>query len=295
MGSQPQHSPTTLICGYGSRSRCACPGRRGWGCLDLTPVRRPTGRSSIPETAAVEPRSRGVLDAPHEAGRDSGRGMCIRILRGMVYPSVFIFVVLDSRGSRECRVRAAPAVSCARLCKESAHEHTGSAEAIRHSLRNGFTAYAVLSPATNSSCHRRWRIKADQARSESTSPPLNLAPATGVGTTRFCRTQPAPFVRAAPRSLTSRSSPCDCRLRRRCRVHRIPTRVRDDARPPLCGWDRSRILLIWVWRQVYFGKTEITAGAREPSGRRVSFRRARAVIPERDEPAPRAALVVSAA
>jgi hypothetical protein len=34
--------------------------------------------------------------------------------------------------------------------KENAHEHTGSAEAIRPSLRNGFTAYAVLSPATNS-------------------------------------------------------------------------------------------------------------------------------------------------
>jgi hypothetical protein len=31
--------------------------------------------------------------------------------------------------------------------KEGAHEHTGSAEAIRPSLRNGFTAYFVLSPA----------------------------------------------------------------------------------------------------------------------------------------------------
>src|SRR5260370_594057 len=29
---------------------------------------------------------------------------------------------------------------------------------IRHPLRDGFTAYAVLSPATNSSCHRRRRI-----------------------------------------------------------------------------------------------------------------------------------------
>jgi hypothetical protein len=52
------------------------------------------------------------------------------------------------RGSRECRVRAAPAVSCAKVHKRSAHEHTGSAEAIRHSLRDGFTAYAVLSPAS---------------------------------------------------------------------------------------------------------------------------------------------------
>jgi hypothetical protein len=30
------------------------------------------------------------------------------------------------------------------LHKESAHEHTGSAEAIRPSLRSGFTAYFVL-------------------------------------------------------------------------------------------------------------------------------------------------------
>ena len=64
------------------------------------------------------------------------------------------------RGSRECRVHAAPEVSCARLCERTAHEHTGSAEALRHSLRNGFTAYAVLTPATNSSCHRHRRIKA---------------------------------------------------------------------------------------------------------------------------------------
>jgi hypothetical protein len=62
------------------------------------------------------------------------------------------------RGSRECRVRAAPAVSCARCTKKCAHEHTGSAETLRHSLRNGLTAYAVLSPATNSSCHRRRRL-----------------------------------------------------------------------------------------------------------------------------------------
>jgi hypothetical protein len=31
---------------------------------------------------------------------------------------------------------------------EDAHEHTGSAEAVRPSLRNGFTAYNALSPVT---------------------------------------------------------------------------------------------------------------------------------------------------
>jgi len=44
-------------------------------------------------------------------------------------------------------VRAAPTVSRAKVEKD-AHEHTGSAEAVRPSLRNGFTAYFVLSLAT---------------------------------------------------------------------------------------------------------------------------------------------------
>ena len=43
-------------------------------------------------------------------------------------------------------MRAAPEVSCAVYPKKGAHEHTGAAENIRHSLRNGFTAYNVISP-----------------------------------------------------------------------------------------------------------------------------------------------------
>src|SRR3954447_4484524 len=54
-----------------------------------------------------------------------------------------------SRGRRECRMRAAPEVSCAVYPKKGAHEHTGAAENIRHSLRNGFTAYNVISPASH--------------------------------------------------------------------------------------------------------------------------------------------------
>jgi hypothetical protein len=62
---------------------------------------------------------------------------------------------LQTRGRREDRVRAAPAVSCASCTEKCAHEHTGSAESIRPSLRNGFTAYFVLSPADRACCHRR--------------------------------------------------------------------------------------------------------------------------------------------
>src|SRR5882757_9976922 len=75
---------------------------------------------------------------------------CARVLR--LPPS-------RKRGCRECRVRAAPAISCAMCTEKCAHEHTGSAETLRHPPRNGFTAYAVLSSATNSSCHRHRRIK----------------------------------------------------------------------------------------------------------------------------------------
>jgi hypothetical protein len=42
--------------------------------------------------------------------------------------------------------------------KKCAHEHTGPAESIRPSLRNGLTAYGALSPETNSFCLRRCRI-----------------------------------------------------------------------------------------------------------------------------------------
>ena len=47
-------------------------------------------------------------------------------------------------------MRAAPAVSRAIAHRERAHEHTGSAETLRPSLRSGFTAYFVLSPVNGS-------------------------------------------------------------------------------------------------------------------------------------------------
>src|SRR5437762_14345528 len=46
-------------------------------------------------------------------------------------------------------MRAAPEVSCAVYPKKGANEHTGTAENIRHSLRNGFTAYNALSPVSH--------------------------------------------------------------------------------------------------------------------------------------------------
>ena len=107
------------------------------------------------------------------------------------------------------------------VCKREAHEHTGTVGAFRHSLRNGLTAYAVLSPETNSSCLRRWRINGSANPVGSTLPPRNLTPATGVGTTRFCRTRRAPSS-CAPRAAHEVQLTLRPLARRRCRVHRIP-------------------------------------------------------------------------
>ncbi len=66
----------------------------------------------------------------------------------------------------------------------------------------------------------------------------NLTPATGARTTRFYRTQQhrssarCDRSRAFPQWITR---PAILSRARRCRVHRIPSRVRDDHDTPLCG------------------------------------------------------------
>jgi len=91
---------------------------------------------------------------------------------------------------------AAPAVLVCKNVRRNAHEHTGTVGTLRHPLRNGFTAYAVLSPATNSSCHRRCRL-------DGHSDPVGrishrqLGTSNGCGTTRFCRTQQPVFAKQA--------------------------------------------------------------------------------------------------
>ena len=113
-------------------------------------------RCAIAHLRALEARARNPSGGNAWGSMDSGLALCAprndgwrqlhdlathgaRALPGISVPS-------KTRGRREDRVRAAPTVSCAKWTKESAHEHTGSAESIRPSLRNGFTAYIVISP-----------------------------------------------------------------------------------------------------------------------------------------------------
>jgi hypothetical protein len=124
------------------------------------------------------------------------------------------------------------------------------------SLRNGFTAYALLSPATNSSCHRRRRIwLVEPGWADVTS--ADLTPATGCQdhtvlpyATRFRQEASAGMCTSSRalakdgkqrRSFTREmiahrpcSRPCACLARRHRRVHRIPhPTFRDDHDTPL--------------------------------------------------------------
>src|SRR5882757_8006088 len=120
--------------------------------------------------------------------------------RGAMRPrfaSTLPFENVEGAGKAGCRLH--PWVPCN---KKHGGRTTGSTGNIRLSLRDGFTAYFVLSPVTGLSCHRRF----------AESLPRNLAPASG----RQDHT-------------TSPSAGSYVRLAQR-RVHRIPPRVHDDSR-----------------------------------------------------------------
>ena len=83
--------------------------------------------------------------------------MCVRILAARSRPRFAKLLPL-----RKQRAQGRPGARCTRglactMHKANAHEHTGSAETLRPSLRNGFTAYNGLSPVTGLFCHRRSR------------------------------------------------------------------------------------------------------------------------------------------
>ena len=157
--------------------------------------------------------------------------------RGAISPELCVSLSLERRGSRECRMRAAPAVSCAKWTKKNAHEHTGSAEALRHSLRNGFTAYNVISPENRDllspSPANRWLIRARSGRlafSRDLTPTMRRQDHT---TSPYAS---APPVRTPRGSLTSKEPALPSR-----RAHDAAAstashpNVRDDGQRPFLG------------------------------------------------------------
>ena len=75
--------------------------------------------------------------------------------RGSLRPSFANSFAPKERAQGRPGARCTRGLVCNVHLKKSAHEHTGSAETLRPSLRDGFTAYFVLSPVTGLCCHRR--------------------------------------------------------------------------------------------------------------------------------------------
>jgi hypothetical protein len=149
-----------------------------------------------------------------------------------------------NRGRREDRVHAAPAVSCASCTKKCAHEHTGSAETIRPSLRNGFNGFLralpgdefLLSPSS----------RGLMALLEARLGPQNLR---GLDTSNGCQnhtTSPSATCAARPRAgwlLTGsvEEPPCHRLARRRLCVHRTRTTFVTIAKRPSFGRDGASL------------------------------------------------------
>jgi hypothetical protein len=157
----------------------------------------------------------GILD--HPPSRVTTMEYAEAISR-RIAPEVFIsFAPFEVRGRREDRVRAAPAVSRAIAHRERAHEHTGSAETLRPSLRSGFTAYSVLSPVNGSFA----TVISGTPRS------IHLDRCATANLTPAPRRQDHTTSPYASRALVLHAH----------RVHRIPPHVRDDREPTL-DWVR---------------------------------------------------------
>jgi hypothetical protein len=160
------------------------------------------GGSSTPRPVGSITVVSGILG--HPPSRVTTTEYAFAISRHVLSEVCISLALIEIRGRREDRVRAAPAVSRANAHEEHAHEHTGSAETLRPSLRSGFTAYNVISPENGSFASVATR-----------TPSRDLTP--------------------APRRQDHTTSPyASCALVYcAIRVHRIPPRVRDDREPPL--------------------------------------------------------------
>jgi hypothetical protein len=138
----------------------------------------------------------------------------------------------EGAGNAGCPLHPQPRVQCVgstRVSSPRSHRNT------RHSrTRVVLTAYFALSPEIGLSCLRRpriWRVKTRSGRHAS----ADLTPASRRQDHTTSPSALAPFV-CAPCD-RSRVKPAlrSHRARERCRVHRIPPRVRDDRDTPLCG------------------------------------------------------------
>ena len=168
---------------------------------------------------------------PHRRGCHSNlnqqtqlHDLAARFARGLL-PN---FLNPPNRGRRECRVHAAPAVSCA-IGRQKRTRAYRAAEASDIPCAMALRLISCSPRSGRARCHRRRQ-------------------------NCFHRLD-ASIGASGPHDFTVRIRTI---RQRHIRVHRIPSRACDDRETPLVpGRDEIDILLIWVSRQDNFGKSEV--------------------------------------
>src|SRR5258708_10205552 len=133
------------------------------------------------------------------------------------------------------------------------------------------TVSFVLSPVTGLFCHRRLRIKVLSAPGRADLPSANLTPASGRQDHTTSPYAATSLVRSlGDRSQASSTCPAIPSRAKRCRVHRIPPRVRDDGQRPSCGvgWREFVEMICPTGEAKYFCKQGWTALSKNrPTGK----------------------------
>ncbi len=191
---------------------------RRWGCNERNNEHRWLW---IPDQRS---RCSLVRDDADGFNFQNSRGICVGILAARIASEFLAFVTLDNGGCRECRMHAAPAVSCARMCKEA---HTS----IQVQRRQSGIPCAMVLRLMPRSPRRRIRLATVAAGLIADRTRLGRFRHRQLGTSNGCRDHTVlPYatsvVRLARRSIAHELlRPAIPLARRRCRVHHIPSRV----------------------------------------------------------------------
>jgi hypothetical protein len=196
--------------------RCRSPQRQGEPSNLI--VNSPSPRKSPParhhprkrviqysRDASLDPRGRGVPDRPLSRAMTAVR-YARSFSRHDMSEVCVVLALLEDRGRRESRMRAAPAVSCAR-CTANAHT------SIQVQRRQSGLPCAMVLRFPSCSPWRPGFLATIASRNN----PQDLTPASG------------------RRDHTTSPSASRAVRQKRIRVHRIPPHVRDDREPPLVG------------------------------------------------------------
>ncbi len=188
-------------------ARAGYPVRRGFSIPSLTP--RSTGS---PAFAGDDGWGCGAFAFKQTQPRDLA-AQCARAIDLSLAPQ---------RGRGECRMPAAPAVSCAIIVVERTRVTTSTPASPGIPARNGFTTYFALSPVTGLFCHRRPRTNVVSAPGRADTTSANLTPASGRQDHTTSPSAASSLVRALWTAHGLITRPAIPSRAKRCRVHRIP-------------------------------------------------------------------------